>query len=275
MNRPDEFADLTPLRPRLSEHAQRLLARIEKADELPAIKDLPYLVKGWLLQGTTAVLFGDANAGKSFLAIDIAHHVAEGRRWAGHRVEAGPVLYVAAEGGALFQNRLAARKAKFHILRHQIALTGRNNDTAALVQAITALACEFGQFRLVVIDTLARAMGGGDENTAPDIAALVNACGHVQTATGAAVLLVHHSGKDAARGARGHSSLRAAVDTEMHVTVGEDGVRTVTASKQRDMPGGKSLRFKLAEVQLGRDRDGDPVTSCTIQHETMEGGFNV
>ena len=272
----DEFDKLAVLRPRLSERAQRLLSMVECAAELPPIINRPYLVKGWLDRGSLAVLYGDANAGKSFLAIDLAHHIHEGRRWAGNRVEAGPVLYIAAEGGALFQNRLAARKAKFHVLRHQIALAGRNHDAGALAQAVNALAAEHGDYRLVIVDTMARAMGGADENTAPDIGALITACGHIQQQTGAAVLLVHHSGHANKERARGHSSLRGAVDTELQVTVEDDGWRTVKATKQRDWPAGAELRFKLAQVQFPeKDRDGDPVTSCIVQHEIREGALNL
>lgn len=275
MKSPDAFDNLTPMRPRLTDRARLILGMVEKADDLPPVLDREYLVKGWLDRGALAVLYGDANAGKSFLAIDLAHHIHEGRRWGGSRVEAGPVLYIAAEGGTMFQNRLSARRARFHVLRHQIALAGRASDAGHLSQAINALAAEVGPFRLVIVDTLARAMAGADENTAPDIGALVAACGHIQHTTGAAVLLVHHSGKDATRGARGHSALRAAVDTELSVTVEDDGWRTLRATKQRDWPGGKELRFKLAEVQLGKDSDGDPVTSCVVQHEVREGALNL
>lgn len=275
MTASDPFANLAPMRPRLTDRAAHILGMVERADTLAPVLDRDYLVKGWLDRGALAVLYGDANAGKSFLAIDLAHHVHEGRRWCGNRVEPGPVLYVAAEGGGLFQNRLAARRARFHVLRHQIALAGRNTDAPALAQAVNALAAQVGPFKLVIIDTLARAMGGGDENTAPDIGALVAACGHVQKATGAAVLLIHHSGKDVARGARGHSALRAAVDTELCLTVEDDGWRILRATKQRDWPGGKELRFKLAEVQLGKDGDGDPVTSCVVQPEIVGGALNL
>jgi RecA-family ATPase len=268
----DASDNLVPLKPRLSTRATRLLGMVEAANDLEPVLERDYLVKGWIDRGTLTVLYGDANAGKSFAAIDLAHCVREGIAWGGYKVSPGPVLYIAAEGGAVFQNRLAARKARFLVMRHQIALTGRNPDAPPLAEAVRHLAEIEGEpFRLVIVDTLARAMGGGDENTAPDIAALVNGCGVIQHQTGAAVLLVHHSGKDAARGARGHSALRAAVDTELCVTVEDDGWRTIKATKQRDWPGGKDMRFKLSEVTLGRDRDGDAVTSCVVQHEVKGG----
>ncbi len=84
--------------------------------------------------------------------------------------------------------------------------------------------------------------------------------------TGACVLLIHHTGKSAAQGARGHSSLRAAVDTEIEVTK-EDGsdVIEAEATKQRDMPRGKVFRYWLAGVDLGEDQDGDAITTCVVE----------
>jgi len=77
-------------------------------------------------------------------------------------------------------------------------------------------------------------------------------------------MLVHHSGKDQGRGARGHSSLRAAVDTEIELTV--DGlVRAAKATKQRDLEGGKVIAFTLEAIQLAEDMDGDPITSCIVK----------
>src|SRR5690606_23284637 len=104
---------------------------------------------------------------------------------------------------------------------------------------------------IIVVDTLARAIAGGDDNSSVDMGVFVNNCGAVQEATGATVLIVHHSGKDAAKGARGHSSLQAATDTEIEI---KDEALTVT--KQRDMGKDESFKFKLRVVEIGRRDDG-------------------
>jgi len=83
--------------------------------------------------------------------------------------------------------------------------------------------------------------------------------------TGAAVLLIHHCGKDASKGARGHSSLRGAVDTEIAIE-GQAGRRTATVTKQRDLPSGQLFAFELEQQMLGHDEDGDPVFSCIVKH---------
>jgi len=249
----------------LNDPARRMLDRIQIDPDTRPILDRDYLVKGWFDRGAISVVYAEANAGKTFWAIDVAHHVQRGLAWNGCRVRAAPVLYCAAEGGALFDNRLAAREARFAVLPGALTLTGRNSAATPLADAVAHLADQFGDWGLVVIDTLARVMGGADENAAPDVAAVVRSPEIIRDRTGAHVMFIHHSGKDVARGARGHSSLRAAVDTEIELSRGEDGTRLARTTKQRDMPGGAEHEFTLEEVVLGRDSDGDPVTSCVIK----------
>jgi hypothetical protein len=122
--------------------------------------------------------------------------------------------------------------------------------------------------RLVILDTLARAMGGGDENKGQDMGTAVASMDSVRLATGAHVLLVHHCGKNEALGARGHSSLRAAVDTEIEISRADgENISTVRVTKQRDMPTGDPMPFSLESVMLGLDRRGKPITSCVVRHE--------
>jgi len=268
----DPFDNVEPIRPALSDRGKRLLGRIEFAGELRPVLDQDYVVKGWLSRGSVSVVYGEANVGKSFWTVDLAHHVFQGADWCGNRVRPGAVLYCAAEGGALFRNRLAAVGAKFMVLSGPLALVGRNNDAEPLAQTISHLSTIHGPFALIVFDTMARVMGPGDENAAPDIGALMKAVDLVKDRTGAHVMLVHHSGKDATRGARGHSSLRAAVDTEIELTKDDDGKRVARATKQRDLPSGRECVFELEVVTLGRDSEGDAVTSCKVKHINSAGG---
>ena len=255
----------TPLRPKLSPRAEQLFSRIEWGEDLEPHLERDYLVKGWIDRGTLSVVYGDANTGKTFWAIDLAHHVQAGLEWGGQRVRQAEVLYIAAEGGALFDNRIAARRARFKVLRGGIALAGRNSDAPALAEAAWAMACEHGPFGLIVIDTMARVMAGADENSAADIASFVKSLDHLRERTGAHVMVIHHTGKDGGRGARGHSSLRAAVDTEIELSKGDDSVRLAKTTKQRDMQGGLEKEFLLRVEQLGVDSDGDAVTSCVVE----------
>ncbi len=109
-------------------------------------------------------------------------------------------------------------------------------------------------------------MAGGNENGPEDMTAFISNVDAMRAATGAHCMLVHHSGKDVAAGARGHSSLRAATDTEIEMELSkEDGLRFARATKQRDMETGAEFAFKLDVITLGVDQDGDDVTTCVIE----------
>jgi RecA-family ATPase len=134
-------------------------------------------------------------------------------------------------------------------------------DAEELVKVFDHLPSRLG---LVVIDTLARTMGDGDENTARDMGAFVRSLDHIRNATGAHVMVIHHSGKDASRGARGSGSLRGAVDTEIQLTRSGPVIMAET-KKQRDMKTDKVFAYLLEDVELGLDEDGEPVTSAIVQ----------
>ena len=256
-------ADVEKLKPR----ARALLNSVVVAQEMAPIVNRPYLVKGWLDRAALSVLFGPSNSGKSFLAVDVAHHVAKGLSWGGRRVNLARVLYVAAEGGGNFANRVAALEdPRFWVLPVPLTLTGRDSAAVAVAEMMQHLAAVGGSFDLIIIDTMARVMGGGDENAAPDIADLIRNLDHIRRATGAHIMLVHHTGKDTGRGARGHSSLRAAIDTEIELSRDEEtGQITAEVTKQRDGPTGYKFTYRLHQVVIGRDQDGDPVTTCLVE----------
>ncbi len=113
----------------------------------------------------------------------------------------------------------------------------------------------------VTQDTLARAMAGGNENSGEDMGLLVANADRIRHALGCCFEFVHHAGKDAARGARGHSSLRAATDTEIEISAC-DGVHIVRPTKQRDFTLGDEFAFTLRQVEIGTDARARPVTTC-------------
>jgi hypothetical protein len=263
-------SNVTPLRANrasLKPRALALLGAITWSGDVAPHLQRAYIVKGWLDRSSVSVVYGPSNVGKSFLALDLAHHIAKGRGWGGRRVAKGRVLYIAAEGGGSFSNRVAALDdPEFFVLTLPVTLTGKDSQAGPLSEVIQHLAAIGGSsFDLIVIDTMARVMGGLDENTAPDIADLVRNLDLLRRATGAHVMLVHHSGKDAGRGARGHSSLRAAIDTEIELTRDDLGLITAEVTKQRDGPTGYKFAYTLRQVELGQDQDGDPVTTCLVE----------
>lgn len=156
----------------LKPRARALLEAASPAADLRPALDRPYLVKGWLDRATLSVVYGPSNVGKSFLALDWAHHVSKGRAWGGRRVVRSRVLYVAAEGDGSFANRVAGLDdPEFWVLAAPVTMIGKASDSVPLAEMVTHLAGTAGnRFDLIIFDTLARVMGGGDENAAPDIA---------------------------------------------------------------------------------------------------------
>jgi hypothetical protein len=232
-------------------------------------------VERLLTEAGASVAFGPSNTGKTFVILDLTACVATGRAFRGLEVDQGAVVYVALEGDAGAQNRVEAlrREGKlsdtdpFFFVFAPVNLM--KADHAGMLAASIRQAAATAELpvRLVVIDTLARAMSGGDENAGRDMSMAVESIDAVRATTGAHVLCVHHSGKDETRGARGHSSLRAAIDTELELSRAEGSdVSVLRVVKQRDLPIGPPMPFRLKTVTLGIDRRGKPVTSCVVEH---------
>lgn len=237
--------------------------------ETPAQAD--YLVKGLIDRGGLTVIYGPSGDGKTFFTADLSAHIASGLPWRGRRVRSALVVYVAAEAGASILRRFCAWRDQ-HRDEQQgsriplaILTRGANlldvGDVAALIAALRdlseAAALPLG---LVVFDTLSRSMPGGDENAAEAMTQAVGAADRIRDELGAGCIIVHHSGKDMERGARGHSSLKAAADTVLQVVE-----RVATVEKSRDGSTGDKFPFDLEVITLGEDQDGDPITTCLVR----------
>jgi RecA-family ATPase len=220
-----------------------------------------------------SVIYGPSNVGKSFFALDMAWHIAAGQEWNGHKVIGGSVLYLATEGGMGMHNRVVAlsrqypehKDVKLAVRPLPVNLLDGDVDMVVLEKLCREVSRKHGQVKFIVVDTLSRSMAGGNENSPEDMTKFIGNCDKLREITSASLAVVHHSGKDKAAGARGHSSLRAATDTEIELDHDEvTGMRTARATKQRDMETGSLFSFKLSVIELGIDEDGDAVTTCTI-----------
>ncbi|WP_226627961.1 AAA family ATPase [Alloyangia pacifica] len=251
--------------------ADQLRNKLQPLGDVKPVINSRYLVKGWIDAGAFSVTYGDSNVGKTFLALDMSLHVAAGRDWHGNKVSQGGVVYVAGEGGKGIRNRIEAARREdpdfvqsadsaFLLLPETLDLCA-DVDAKALTAALRSMPI---QATLIVIDTLARAMGAGDENAAPDMGRFVRNIDLIRAETGAHVMVIHHSGKDASKGARGSSALRAAVDTEIELTRTDSTVMAETR-KQRDMSCDNVFAYTIRSVFLGTDEDGDAVTSAVVQ----------
>ena len=232
-----------------------------------------YLIKQWLPFEGTGVLVGPSNTGKTFIALDMAMSIAAGTDWHGHKVRQGAVLYLATEGSFSFKNRMAALKDD-RGLTDNVPLIARADmvnllDQEADLGELAALADEIieqhGPLRLIVVDTLARAMAGGNENAPDDMGKLLNNVEALRQGTDAFVLLIHHTGKDEAKGARGHSSLKGAADTILLLSKRDDDLLELKSDKQRDMAPPLPKAFRLKTVVCGMDEDFDEVTTCVVR----------
>jgi len=233
-------------------------------------------VEGLLGAGAFSVVYGPSNCGKTFFATDLGLHVAAGMEWRGRAVDQGGVIYCALEGGSGISNRVAAwrreqaldgEKIPFAIVPVTINLLDPDADRQKLISTIEIAASELKTpVVLIVIDTLSRAMAGGNENAPNDMGAVVNSADFIRQTTKAHCMFIHHSGKDDSKGARGHSSLRAATDTEIEVSRSDSQAASFArVTKQREMEIEGEFGFKLRTVELGTNRRGKPVTSCVVE----------
>lgn len=224
-------------------------------DEIENLAPPSWLVDGILTDNGLSVVWGRSGAMKSFVALDIALCIATGQKWHGHDTRHGLVVYVAAEGShglgrrAIGWRRTRGRdkpKPLFKLIPHSVALT--TDDLDAMVTAIASLPANPV---LVIIDTLARTFGAGDENKQADMNAYVSASDKLREATGANVMIIHHSGVHEDRRERGSNVLRGAADTVIKVSRKDDKLDIINQApegKQKDAEEFKTVKLRTQKV---------------------------
>lgn len=241
-----------------------------------AIDALPpptWLIDQVLIAGAVNVLYGPGGSGKSVLAIDAACALAAGLpTWHGHATAPGPVVYIGAEAPEEVAQRRRAWKADhqiptlpaFFLVPERVPLL----DSEAVPGLIASLPAEAARPALFVVDTLSRTMRGGDENSGQDMGRVFEAAEQLRDATGATILLIHHSGKDASRGARGSSSLT--FDARQAIAVSrEESVVTVAIEKHNNSADAPDLRFVLRTVP----DPGSPDAETVVLGEAAPGDY--
>lgn len=247
---------------------------------LGAIKSIQWLIEHYLEMDALSMVFGPSGAGKSFQVVDWACCIATGTSWHGMPVRQGAVFYIAGEGHNGLARRFAAwSKARGVPITKDTPLFKSNRAISMLdpqagdqlLAEVNLLAEQTGQLPvLVVIDTLARNFGAGDENKQADANLFVAAADRIRREYGANVMTVHHSGHDMDR-ARGSSVFKAAMDQEFWVK-GSNGVIELKATKMKDAELPTEKRFKISSIGLGvedeagveiqgayLEQDGDPL----------------
>jgi len=228
------------------------------------------LVEGLMTIGSSVVVYGDSNSGKTFWALSVATAIATGTDCYGRKTDPGLVVYLASEAPASIRSRMQAIK-KFHgcnlenlaMVPVPMNFYSGDQDAHDVIELVRAVEQIKGRpVRLIIGDTLARMSAGANENSGEDMGPVMARFDQVATATGAALMIIHHNGKDAAKGARGWSGIRAHIDTEIEVTE-KDGTRSVTVTKQRELPSkGDTIYFKLEIIEMGTTKFGGAATTC-------------
>lgn len=237
-------------------------------------EDLParnYVIKGLLGEGDIAAIVGAPGAGKSLLAPYLGFAVAQGVEAFGHRTQQGRVFYVAAEDSHGMRARVRALRGQcgdadaFNLVEGvSDLLSEASEDLKALMVAV-----EDQRPALIVIDTLAVAFPGLEENDAKGMGTVV-AVARRLARWGAAVVLVHHDTKDGnSKLPRGHSILNGALDMSLHLK--RDGkVVCAQPTKNRNGSTDQELAFSVATVRMGTDQDGDPIWTAICDEENVD-----
>ncbi|MEM7667225.1 MAG: AAA family ATPase [Pseudomonadota bacterium] len=225
-----------------------------------------YVVKGLIAPRDLVCIYGAPGAGKSLIAPHLGYAVAQGREAFGMRVRPGPVLYVAAEDAHGMRGRIKALKRRhgdaddFKLIDGVADLLSEDSgDLIALREIVEAW-----QPQLVVIDTLALAFPGLEENDAAAMGRVV-AISRSLTKSGAAVALVHHDTKAGTPTPRGHSLLNGALDSALQLMPSDQGVIKGRMSKNRNGTMDRLIAFTIATERMGYDDDGDPITAPLVR----------
>ncbi|MDA7766126.1 AAA family ATPase [Alphaproteobacteria bacterium] len=227
--------------------------RFLTVEDLYCLPEPKPLVDGLISENSFCVMYGAPGSGKSFCALDIGLSIAHGMPWHDKQTQQGSVLYIAGEGVGGLKRRLKAFHThhglssigSFHVLQQAVNF----QDEPSVKRLLRSIDREDGNFNVVIVDTVARALPGSDENSATDMGAFVDACDRIRHHTGAAIMGVHHSGKDVSRGMRGSSALLGAVDTSIEVK-NSDGVICLKNEKQKDHAEHPPIYLKMREIVL-------------------------
>lgn len=235
------------------------------AVEQPSAAD--ELIEGLISRASRNILFGPSGCGKTFAVIELATSSSIGRTFLGRHVRKCPVAYFACEAGRSVGNRFIARRRDLGIDELPVAIitsaldlrSPMSVDTDAVIATIRTI-----DAKIAIIDTFNAAFAGGEENSSQDMGLFLANMTRIVEATGVALVVVHHVGKETNRGLRGHTSLYGAADTVLEVTNAE-GLVTIKVVKHRDAPTGGEMLARLRVVDLGyEDSWGNKMTSCVV-----------
>ena len=223
---------------------------------LADLSNLPHpewLIDGLLPADSFVTLFGAPGATKSFWALDAALSIAAGRKFHYREVKPGKVVYFVGEGLRGMRYRVEAWRAahpdfddavlsgNFMLVPQPVKLLEKY-DQQKLLNTLEGLE----DVRMIVIDTWARSLTGGDENSAGDAGVAIDILEQARHLTGASPLVVHHTGADGTR-ERGSTALRGASDMTLRM-MRDDSSRLSVLSciKPKDSEPFRPIVYRLA-----------------------------
>jgi hypothetical protein len=250
-----------------------LLAEMLPPSALVSREPPPYLIKGLLTLDSTPWLVGGPGSKKSFVALDMAAHVALGKPWQGRKVNKSVVVMIMGEGAGSVGKRVRAWQSTYgpmpddalRVLPRPVQ-AGDAAKWAVLVRACerlrAAIAPGLGMF--VIVDTQARATVGLDENSAEEMGTYVAAVTALKEVTGGCVMSVHHTTK-AGISTRGSGALDGAQDTRL-LMESKPGTLDgrLSVKKQKDLEEAEPIELHFGKVDVGQDVDGEPIDSLVL-----------
>jgi len=226
-----------------------------------------WLVRDVFHGGEIIILWGESQAGKTALLLDMVAAIASGSDWAGHPVTRTNVIYVALEGQIGVRTRVQALehdRGVSHLEGIHYVFNPCNVASEADVNELALTALKHDA-KFIVIDTLSASIAGmAEENSNSAMAGMIANVQRLTQMTGAAVLLVHHCGNDPKRGARGAYALHA--NPDVSIEVGRSGEnRYWRLDKGRDGEPASGW-FKIEGVSFQQEHETEPLKSIVVRH---------
>jgi hypothetical protein len=221
------------------------------------------------------LVWGPPKSLKSFGLMDAYLHVAAGTNYVGREVLSGAVVYVTSEGVRGIKHRLIAmrrhlgiegQRVPFYLLPDMPNLGTGTADARTLISAIDLSIPAGTVLRAIVIDTVRRATPGKDENAAKDMSQFIENCGTLADRFQCVVSAVHHSPRSGNDHGAGSNALDAAIDAGWRTDRNGDQA-TFTVAVMKDGEQGATWSFSLQPVQVGKNKAGQPIMSCGVNHQ--------
>ena len=237
-------------------------------DDILTMRPPTWLIKDYLLENSTAMIWGRSGSFKSFIALDMALSICTGKEFHGCITEKKDVLYIAGEGGYGYKNRISAYQKHHDLLIQNFYLMPVAIDllhkaiVEVLISDIQILKLDLG---LLVIDTMSRNFSG-EENSAKDTSTFIQNLDDLRDMLGCTILIVHHSGKNEASGARGSSNIYASMDTSIQVARAES-ICILTCDKQKDSAPFDQIEFEMTTVN---SLDGQSLVAVPSDGHVMD-----